>query len=369
MIFVRADGNAKIGVGHLMRCLTIAEAYVEYCGSRSDVLFVCADEMSAEVAKKHGFAAKALGTDYLDMESELFLWRELVGESVKPAPTILVDSYYVTHKYLQALREYGRVILLDDMQQQTFAVDEIINYNIFADTFKYGELYQGTNTLLHLGARYVPVRKQFQQVEYEVAKDVRHILITTGGGDVDNIAGAILEKLCGQVCCISERMWAKNKVPEQDVKENAREITHYHLVLGQFNPHRQEMEQLVAECPNVHVHVNVEDMAGLMKGCDLAITAGGTTVYELAAIGIPFVCFSYAENQEALTSYVGEKQVACFAGAYHKAPEETLVRIKEMVEQLSGDFTLRQSCFEKERAMIDGEGARRLAEVLQGRQR
>ena len=50
MILVRADGNAKIGVGHLMRCLTIIGAYAEMSGSRDDVLFVCADEMSAAVA-------------------------------------------------------------------------------------------------------------------------------------------------------------------------------------------------------------------------------------------------------------------------------------------------------------------------------
>lgn len=54
-----------------------------------------------------------------------------------------------------------------------------------------------------------------------------------------------------------------------------------------------------------------------MAQCQLAVTAGGTTIYELAVLGVPFVCFSYAENQEALTEWLGTQQIAGYAGAWH----------------------------------------------------
>lgn len=96
----------------------------------------------------------------------------------------LVDSYAVTDAYLQALHRFGRVYLLDDMQQHAFPVDGVINYNLFASREKYRELY-GSSTGQYLGAAYVPVRQQFCEAaaQYILQDDVTDILITTGGGD------------------------------------------------------------------------------------------------------------------------------------------------------------------------------------------
>lgn len=353
MYLVRADGNAQIGAGHLMRCLTIIGELVRITGSGEEVLFVCADEASADLARDRGFRALSLETDYRDMESELPRWKEILEEvNGIPAPrgavagkhAILVDSYYVTEAYLQGLQAYGRVILLDDMQQKPFPADVIVNYNVFAKEEKYQELYGGDfreKVTLCIGGAYVPLRPQFFNVEYPVADAVTDILITTGGGDVDNIAGAILKKIHN-------------------------EKLNYHLITGRFNPHLQELEELAKRCGNVHIYHDVQDMAGLMRKCDIAITAGGTTIYELSAIGVPFVCFSYAENQEALTAYIGEQKVACFAGAYHKEPWEVLERIALMVTDLCTYKEKRNMCYLKEKKLIDGKGAERLARMMLG---
>lgn len=353
MYLVRADGNAQIGAGHLMRCLTIIEELVRITGNREDVLFVCADEASADFAGERGFRAVSLGTDYRDMESELPRWKEKLGgvNSIfcgqgTPAGehTLLVDSYYVTENYLRELQTYGRVILLDDMQQKAFPADVIVNYNVFAEEKKYQELYRSDScqkVAFCIGGAYVPVRPQFLNVEYHVADAVTDVLITTGGGDMDNIAGAIIEKIH------SEKL-------------------NYHLITGKFNPHLKELEELAGSCENVHIYHDVKDMAGLMKKCDVAITAGGTTIYELAAIGVPFVCFSYAENQEALTAYIGEREVACFAGAYHKEPQKVLEQIARMITDLCICKDKRNTCYLKEKEMIDGKGAERLARIMLG---
>lgn len=353
MYLVRADGNAKIGAGHLMRCLTIIEELAKIKGTRDDVLFVCADEESASLARKRGFQAKSLGTDYRDMETELPLWETLMNTGQQTEQlvwgalngttggehVILVDSYYVTERYLQKLRRYGRIILLDDMQQKTYPVDTVVNYNVFAEEETYQSLYRDCETLLCIGGNYVPVRPQFLHVDYHVADAVSDVLITTGGGDVDNIAGTVLQAIYS-------------------------EEINYHLISGRFNPHREKLEYLASECPNIHIYHDVEDMAGLMAKCDLAITAGGTTIYELAAIGVPFICFSYAENQEALTAYIGNRKVACFAGHFHKTPEKVLKEMAHMVKVLCYDTAMREAFFCKERQMIDGMGAERLARVL-----
>lgn len=339
MIVIRADGNSKIGAGHLMRCLTVAEAAAKMQGNRKNICFFCADGQSAELAREHGFQAPVLGTDYRKMETELTAWECLMQNAGEERHTILADSYYVTDAYLEHLGRYGRVCLLDDMQEHAYPVDTVINYNAFADEAIYQKLYCKTNTKILTGSNYVPVREQFLETDYSVREEVRHVLITTGGGDQDNIAGAILEA----IYC---------------------ENIEFHVVTGRYNPHLEELKQWERTKCGVHIYHDVKDMAALMQKCDLAITAGGTTIYELAAIGVPFVCFSYARNQEALTKYIGEHQIAGFAGAYHENPEAVLKSMREYFAKYCKEYNTRRVCFDAERKMIDGHGAERIAREL-----
>lgn len=352
MYIIRADGNAKIGAGHLMRCLTVAEALAEKLGGKPDVCFVCADEQSADLAKTAGFQAKVLDTDYQDMESELPLWEQwltcdmcqsdsMLG--VEPEHIILVDSYYVTDDYLRKLRRYGKVYLMDDMQEHTYPVDAVINYNAFADEGAYRQLYaeslDGAKTECFIGSEYVPVRRQFLDRGYRVRDFVTNVLITTGGGDQDNIAGKLLQIIY-------------------------RNDMDFHVVTGRYNPHLEELREMEKTCEGVHIYHDVSDMASLMQKCDMAVTAGGTTIYELAAIGIPFLCFSYARNQEALTEYIGAKEIAGFLGAYHRNQEDVLKNLQMLFAEYCEKKDLREACCEKERKMIDGRGASHLAEKM-----
>lgn len=348
-ILIRADGNAKIGAGHLMRCLTIAEALE----NKAQVGFICADRDSAELALSKGFDAYVLGTDYRYMEQELLLWSQLFDgfgqriqeEIVQQEPyvqtrKILVDSYYVTNAYLEGLQAFGQVILLDDMCKQPWNVDKLINYNAFATKEMYDMLDSPYETRCYVGGRYIPIRKAFCGKDYRVKVQVEHILITTGGGDSENIAGRILDKI-----------WDASHA--------------FHVVLGRFNPHYEEMMKRAEDAGNIHVYHDVKDMADLMVRCDLAVTAGGTTIYELSALGVPFVCFSYAENQEKLTAYIGDRQIAGYGGEYHKDAVGTLEAIAKQIDELKKNSELRKEYSEKERKLVDGEGARRIAGILQ----
>ncbi len=368
MYYFRADGNAVTGAGHLMRCLTIAEE-LKKLSEADEICFLCADEASAELVTQRGFAVRILHTDYRNMEEELPVLWEVFGREQKlvdqaqrmwTAPVILVDSYHVTNVYLEALRSYGRVYLMDDMGKKPYPVDGVINYNAFADKTYYENLYRGKKVVLAIGSEYVPVRSQFLNVPYEVREQVKEVLISTGGGDQDNIAAAVLETI-------------------------QRPGYHYHVIVGQFNPYFSRWKQLELESGMIHVHHNVTDMASLMRQCDLAVTAGGTTIYELAAIGIPFLCFSYAENQEALTAYIGRENIAGYCGAYHLKPQETLNCMSTLAELMcegvkSGEQTsnakgaeelagvaLRRKMYRREKEMIDGLGAGRIAKLLAGK--
>lgn len=342
MFFIRADGNAKIGAGHLMRCLTIAEELSALTDSEA-ICFVCADCDSAALARENGFRAHVLGTDYRDMETELPGLRELTekpGSSEEAAGNVfLVDSYFVTDRYLAELREWGKVVLMDDMGRCSYPVDCLINYNAPADPACYARLYKGRDTRLLIGSSYTPVRQQFRNVKYQVAGQVRDVLITTGGGDIENIAGDILKHI-----------WEGR--------------INFHLVTGRFNPHLGELEKLAGYRKGITIYHDVKNMAGLMGKCDMAVTAGGSTVYELMTLGVPFVCFSCAENQEALVDYVGRTGLGAAAGAWHKNSGETIRRIAELFQSLKNDRNKREEFSLRGQAVVDGKGALRLAKAL-----
>ncbi len=399
MYYFRADGNAKIGAGHLMRCLTIAGALAEKCGTTEEILFLCADEESAGLAERQGFRTRVLYTDYQKMETELPGLAEILEEKVSgpecmkadpfsAEPTretaetffeqksdegtetalmkrhniLIVDSYYVTEAYLKAVGRFATVLLLDDMGERAWPVDGILNYNAFAEPEHYRSLYAAASKepLYGIGSSFVPLRSQFQNVPYKVRERVQNVLITTGGGDSDNIAGQIWESLY-----------------QEDVA--------YHVVIGRFNPYFSWWEEKAAECSEklecpdagvmqdrkpgkaaacrLYLHTDVQDMAGLMAQCDLAVTAGGTTIYELAAVGVPFLCFSYAENQEALTEYIGRKQIAGYCGAWHKGKEAVLEALKTQMA-VCRSKAVREHMSWEEKRMTDGGGASRCAELI-----
>lgn len=413
-VYIRGDGNARIGAGHLMRCMTIAEELARLQGGREKICFVCADEDSGVLVRENGFRSHVLGTDYRDMESELPFWRELwekqPQEEDSDSDSVIVDSYYVTDSYLAVLREKVYTVLMDDMGTHRYPVDCVINYNAPASIESYRKLYQGSGTKLLIGSRYTPLRRQFGRAEEiplgnavllsdsspdpvwrqfgkteEIPADsagvlpdsssapiqgrfeekmqeessgnteadvgktgktgkagrnaVREVLITAGGGDIRNIAGEILK-----------RIYRNDLV--------------FHLVTGRFHPDFQRMQELEKAHNNIHIHHDVKNMAELMCRCQIAVTAGGSTVYELSALGVPFVCFSCAENQEALVDYIGSRQIAVSAGAWHREPEQTLERIGKLFEELAGNPKLREACRYREMALVDGNGAQRLAEEI-----
>ena len=137
MYYFRADGSAKTGAGHLMRCLTVALELQKLTEHPEQVCFLCADEDSAELLRSNHMPVKVLETDPEDLEGELPVLERLAGDTKQ---IFLVDSYRVTDAYLRELRRLGRVFLLDDMQQHAYPVDGVINYNLFASAEKYREL-------------------------------------------------------------------------------------------------------------------------------------------------------------------------------------------------------------------------------------
>lgn len=365
MVVIRADANSKIGMGHVMRCLSVADALLK---RGEEVLFVTADDTPVPLLTKKGIPYCVLHTDYADMEAELpELWevlRELPQGAESPDATlaqkntsILVDSYYVTEKYLAALKKRITTIYMDDIYAFSYPVDMLINYNIYGEEMGYEKDAAFADTKLLLGANYVPLREEFSagagyvQSRKELSLGAANvppaeeggILITTGGSDSFNLAGQLLMEA---------------------MKYDALKEKKYHVVSGSLNPHIGELQALAQKHENIHIHCNVTNMAELMAESEVALSAGGSTLYELCAMGVPVIAFSFAENQERLVQTFVKRGIAQYGGNYRTDGNKMIQNTIAGLETLLEDENLRTEYRKKARTLVDGKGAERIAEAL-----
>ena len=337
MIWIRADANREIGSGHVMRCLAIA-AQLKKRGE--EVCFLVSDEEACPLIRSRGQNCRVMGSCYSAPEEELERLEGMLREE-KPR-FFLADSYYVSPAYLGRVRKLVPVGYMDDKGLAGLPVDVMVNYNIFARRTLYGE---APGCRLLLGTAYAPLREEFAGTDYRVRDSVARVLVTTGGSDRYNLAGRFLER------ALAEPVTAGLV---------------YLVVSGAYNVHLERLAAMERQYGNVHVYSNVADMRRLMEKCDIAVSAGGSTLYELCAVGVPMICFSFVDNQERIVEGFFRKGLTCFGGNYLTGGEKMLAEAAEALAGLCGDAGLRREFSERQRRTVDGEGAARIAEELVG---
>ena len=334
MIWIRADANQNIGSGHVMRCLSIAAALKN---QGQQVCFILADEGAASLLRDREMDYRVLHTAYSNMEDEL---EQFTGMLMGQKPDLLlVDSYFATEHYFKTVGEYVKTVCVDDVPRFAYPVDGIINYNIYGDNLPYDRMCRN----LYLGVSYAPLREQFRGIDYMVRPVVKDVLITTGGSDKYNLAGKILEKVLA-------------------IQETADLC--YHVVSGAFNPHLEQLKELAEQHKNIRLYQNVKNMAELMQQADIAITAGGSTMYELCAVGVPILSFSFVDNQELIVETFAQKGLVYYGGNYLKEDSEFAGNVAAALAELSASAELRLQYSRKEKMLVDGRGAERIAAAL-----
>ena len=331
MILIRVDANEHIGSGHVMRCLSIASAFVKRGES---VVFVTSDHKGDKLIKKNGFPIICLDTNWKCMKSEEL---DKVIRQYKP-DLLLIDSYFVTENYFRHLSSMVTTAYIDDMQKSCWDTDFLINYNIFASVYDYS-WYDGTRTKLLLHPQYTPLRQEFINLPHHETKDiVSDILISAGGADPERVC----EKLMKDICC-----------KRQDLR--------FHFVIGALNPRVNIIKGLAKS--NTILHINEQNMSELMRKCDVAISAAGTTLYELCACGIPTITYILADNQVIAAERFATEEVMINAGDCHR-DNQFLKTIGHCLTDIIENKQKRYDMSKKMQALVDGNGANRIVERL-----
>lgn len=342
-----------------MRCLSIADAAA--CMGMQ-VLFLLADADSEGLVRSRGYDCHILHTDYQRPEEELRQMETVLCRDERAL--VLIDSYFVDNEYQKAVGKWARTAYLDDFGKESYDVDLIINYNIYAPKLPYRKLYGEKSTELLLGSAYAPLRKEFGEMPYTVREEAEQILITTGGADRYNVAGQLALRLAEWSGQESGRKTGQKPRMQTDGPKDGTGRLQIHIVSGPFHDFRDQLKQLQVRYPEITIHENVTNMSELMAACDIAVSAAGSTLYELCAIGVPAVYFYFVENQELPARYFSEMTKMQNAGNYAADAQKTLDGLTRETIRMLGSKQLRLAVSENMREVADGRGAQRIAQAL-----
>lgn len=336
MIGIRADANNEIATGHIMRCMSIGTQLVNM---GEEIVFLVADLYAKDILEERRFPYICLCSDWKNKKDEIPNLKRIIEQN--KIEVLLLDSYEVTSSYMQNLRKITRLVYMDDLYAFPYGVDAIINDAVGVKEEMYP--YASENgTQLWLGTPYISIREEFRNKYIDIHTHVKNIIFTTGGADQEHVCQSFLQYIL-----------EKNLFPD---------IT-FHIVVGKFFTQVELLEQLQRSRTGVILHKNVKRMSEIMMQCDMAISAGGNTLNELCVLGIPTICFSTADNQVEGIQMFADKKLMLTNGDVRDNPGFFDCLIKQ-VDRLMVDYDLRKQMSEREKAMIDGNGAYRIAKNL-----
>lgn len=324
------SGGPMVGLGHVRRCLALARALR---GLGTESLFLLdGDQAAVEAVTIEGLVMVRKGP-VTDPDAVIQVYRE------RRADAVVVDSYAVGTQYLSALVVADLfVVVIDDLADRELPVGLVVNGSVGAEHL----VYRGaSHTRYLLGPAYVPLRQEFSEPSTrEFASDLRRILITVGGADPYGLTEYLVRWTAGVFGGVV-----------QDV------------VIGPLFGSVKSLQMVAQNVGElVLLHEDPKEMRGLMLEADLALVGGGQTTYELAATGTPAVAIRMADNQTLNLRGLAEAGALLWVGDAGDGDLET--KVTGAVTVLAADPVRRREMSRRGRALVDGQGAMRVARVI-----
>lgn len=337
MYFFRVDSNVTVSGGHVMRCISIAQLLMQ---SGESVSFLIADDNPETTLRMYGIPFLNLHSDWKNLMTDVVQVQEILKK--EKGSTLIIDTYQISRQYVESLKPYGRIVYLGSKAEQLGNLDYLINYSADIDYDFYQSNYSNHTKLL-LGLSYAPLREEFCEGVHEYKSKIHSILLTTGNTCKNQFVKKITEKLVAIL-------------EDYNITIN--------IVIGRMFSDKEEIYSNFGSNPNIILHENVQSMSSLMKQSDLAISANGTTVYELSALGIPTLSFSMVEEQINSAEALSALGAVDYCGRFYQEPDKCIIRIIERISYYLKNNNALVELATKAHRLIDGNGTKRIVDEL-----
>lgn len=355
-VVFRVDASLAIGTGHVMRCLTLADA-LRMRGAECH--FVTRDlpgHLGSLIAQR-GFGVSLLPAPSGPASKGApahatwagVSWEQDITETlavISSANWLVVDHYAFGARWQQELgNRVGQIMVIDDLADRSHVAAVLLDQNLGSEATDYEGLLPKSCRLL-TGPRYALLRPEFAaQREAALARRhntrFRHLMITMGGTDPIDASSTVLRAL-----------------KRADLPQGLR----ISVVMGSRAPALAAVREVAASMPlPTEVLVDVRDMATMMADADLAITAGGSTNWERCCLGLPGIVIETAENQARSVTAMIEAGVALGSGSLSEP--NFADSLLEAVRQMQ-DTDFRTEISKRAASICAGNGAMLIADFL-----
>lgn len=360
-IAFRVDASLQIGAGHVMRCLTLANALrVQGATCR----FVCRSQVGEliDLLRKHDHEVLILNTPtnnsgntasaspYADwLLTSWQLDAQQTQEALAPAGCqdwLIVDHYALDVQWERAVSgAYQRLLVIDDLANRRHCANLLLDQTFERKREDYLSLVNA-ECELYCGVKYLMLRPEFDTWRsHSLAKrnqnQLKRILVSLGGVDQANVSRDILLAL-------------------RDPRISA--DLDICVVLGASSPWIGEMRLLSEKMPGIELIVAAENMAELLSNCDMVIGAAGASAWERCCLGVPTVMLVLADNQREIAwrlSAVGAALILTPGPGLHEQVVNTILTIQANPTQL-GEMSRKAS------AIVPGSGVDRIVQAMIG---
>ncbi len=342
-IVFRVDASSDVGLGHLSRCVNLAEVL----RSRgNEVLFICRDDSSKsfKILEDRLFKTVLLpsnmASSQISQEGDASETIEAL-EGVRPS-WLVVDSYNLDNKFEQRLREHvEKIAVIEDLADRRHDCDLLIDQNYSDRTVETFKPQVPETCKFLIGPKYAMLNSIFAKIrEVSVAPrtELKRLFVFCGGSDPKNLTKTVLEALSGDEfsnLAIDVVIGAQN----QNFKS------------GSTNQYET----------NIQFHKSSDDFAKIMSNSDLAIGAGGTTTWERMCLGVPSIIVSIAENQVPTCEKLGREGFVHYLGPQSEVTNES---VASAVREFSKTPSALRASSVKSQIVVDGKGCKRVAEAM-----
>lgn len=373
-VAIRCDGSKSIGMGHVMRCLSLASHLKT---KQVSVVFISRYSEGIAKIKETGYEVFELINNDVDRDVNSYLYKvnDLNTETNKNLyedlykgeyknkhekigamknneigaiseiiinqriQCLIVDRYDINYEYLFDLRKIVKLAYVDDLNSFIYPVDFIINGNVNATELGYSAFDKDTTLLL--GISYNMIRKEFQEIEKRnLNREVESIMITTGGSDAKGVTEKLLNYLT-----------EKDEFAELKIN----------VVVGSAFLNKEKIFEIEKQHKNITIYDNPSKMSEIMLASDIAISSGGSTLYELCACGTPTLAITIADNQKGITKKLDDLGLILSLGCWEDLSEDVFMN---QLNRLLRDYETRKHMSENGQKLVDGNGCARIVDAL-----
>jgi len=354
-VFIRVDASTNIGTGHVMRCLSLADA-IRRKGKA--VSFICRPHEGNLIAHIQSqlfrvFTLPEASREFLFSGSDYTSWlgaavaedaeQTLNVLSSSGAEWLIVDHYGIDFEWEKLVSVAAKKLLvIDDLANRKHECSVLLDQN-YAN--KGADRYEGlvpTSCRSLLGPAFALLKPEYAMHRLTMPErngEVRKILISLGGADFDNVTLKVLEAL-------------------QIVGGSLYEA---HVVLGVNSPHKASIRAKFGDSHSVHLYSSLEHLALLMSECDIAIGAMGGTAWERMCLGLPTIAITIADNQLQAAQAMAASELIEYVGPHASL---TVSELAKSIGNFINNKNRLREISRKNLAHVDGYGTRRVAEAM-----